>query len=66
MDGLWSQDAKWNKSEREIQISYDLIYMWNLKQKTNLKNTENILVVADRGRKWVGEKWVKKLKGKNI
>ena len=26
---------KWNKSERERQIPYDITYMWNLKQDTN-------------------------------
>ena len=43
------------KSDREIQISYDLFYLWNLKNKqTNkqaqkkpkLTDTENRLVVA--------------------
>lgn len=29
--------AKWNKSDRERQISYDFTYMWNLKNKTNDK-----------------------------
>ena len=27
--------AKWNKSERERQVPYDIIYMWNLKYDTN-------------------------------
>ena len=27
--------TKWSKSERERQISYDIIYMWNLKYDTN-------------------------------
>ena len=26
---------RWSKSERERQISYDIIYMWNLKYDTN-------------------------------
>ena len=37
MDGPWGHYAKWNKSDREKQIPYDFIYMWNLtsKQKTS-------------------------------
>ena len=31
MDGLRVYDIKWSKSERERQIPYDIIYMWNLK-----------------------------------
>ena len=31
MDGPWGHYAKWNKSERERQILYDLTYIWNLK-----------------------------------
>ena len=26
--------AKWNKSDRERQILYDIFYMWNLKNTT--------------------------------
>ena len=29
--GLWGHYAKWNISDRERQVSYDLIYMGNLK-----------------------------------
>ena len=32
--------AKWDKSDRERQILYDLTYMWNLK-KTKTKNQQN-------------------------
>ena len=35
MDGLGEYYAKWNKSDRERQILYDITYMWNLKNKTN-------------------------------
>ena len=35
MDGLGGHYAKWNKSDRERQILYDITYMWNLKNKTN-------------------------------
>ena len=31
MDGPRGYYAKWNKSDRERQIPYDLTYMWNLK-----------------------------------
>ena len=27
--------AKWSKSERERQISYDIIHLWNLKNDIN-------------------------------
>ena len=33
MDGPWGHYAKWNKSDRETQLPYDLSYMWNLKIK---------------------------------
>ena len=29
MNGLWGHYAKWNKSNRERQILYDIRYMWN-------------------------------------
>ena len=35
MDGLGGYYAKWNMSDREKQIVYDIIYMWNLKNTTN-------------------------------
>ena len=31
MDGPTGYYVKWNKSDREEQILYDTIYMWNLK-----------------------------------
>ena len=31
MDGPRDYYIKWNKSEKGRQISYDIIYMWNLK-----------------------------------
>ena len=30
-DGLGGYYTKWNKSDRERQILYDITYMWNLK-----------------------------------
>ena len=32
MDGPWGHYVKWNKSDRERQILYDLSYMWCLKK----------------------------------
>ena len=34
-DGLGEYFAKWNKSDREIQILYDVTYTWNLKTTIN-------------------------------
>ena len=39
MDGSWGHYAKWNKSDRERQISYDFTYMWNLKNKQPKKSS---------------------------
>ena len=33
MDGPRGYHAKWSKSDRERQTSYDITYMWNPKQK---------------------------------
>ena len=35
MNGPRDYFPKWNKSERERQIPYDITYMWNLKYDTN-------------------------------
>ena len=35
MDGPRDYHTKWNKSERERQIPYDITYMWNLKYDAN-------------------------------
>ena len=35
MDETRDYHTKWSKSERETQIPYDIIYMWNLKYGTN-------------------------------
>ena len=35
MDGPRDYHTKWSKSERERQMPYDIIYMWNLKYDTN-------------------------------
>ena len=38
MDGLGGCYAKWNKSDRERQILYEINYMWNLKKYNKLVN----------------------------
>ena len=35
MDGHRDCHIKWSKSDRKRQISYDVTYMWNLKNNTN-------------------------------
>ena len=35
MNGLGRHYAKWNKSDRERQILYNITYMWNLKNSAN-------------------------------
>ena len=35
MGGPGEYYAKWSKSDRERQLSYDISYMWNLKNDTN-------------------------------
>ena len=35
MDRLGGCYDKWDKSDRERQILYDITYMWNLKHKMN-------------------------------
>ena len=35
MDGPRGYYTKWNKSDRERQLSYDFSYTWNPKAKTN-------------------------------
>ena len=32
IDELWGCYAKWSKLDKERQILYDLIYIWNLKK----------------------------------
>ena len=63
MDGSIGYYTKWNKSDRERQMPYDFTYMWNLKQKqkSELKDTEYILVVPRDKRLGVG-KLVKQVK----
>ena len=32
VDGPWAHYAKWDESDRERQVLYNIIYMWNLKK----------------------------------
>ena len=60
MDGPGDDHTKWNKSDKETQISYDISYMWNLKKwykwtylqnrNTNLDN--RLKVMKGRGIDW--------------
>ena len=65
MDGTTDSRTKWSKSERDRQIQYAIIYMWNLIYGTNepiyrketLKDMKNRLVVAkgeEEGVGWTG------------
>ena len=54
MDGPWRPYAKWNKSERERQMIYDLTYMWNIKIPEFME-IEIRSVVSRGGGWWVGE-----------
>ena len=42
MDGPQEHYTKWNKSERERQIPYNVSYKWNLKKKKALGYREQI------------------------
>ena len=65
VDGPRGHYAKWNKSDTERQILYDLTYSWTLEakmktQKFKLIDTENRLGVA-RGGVWGGwDQWSSK------
>ena len=41
MSRTWEHYAKWNKSERETQVLYDLTYMWNLTKQNQTKKKRN-------------------------
>ena len=42
MDGSWVCHTEWSKSdtERQISVSHDSTYMWNLKKGTNELNSK--------------------------
>ena len=54
VDGPRDCHTEWNKSDKERQISYDTIYMWNLKKNSinkviHVKN--NLMVTGGMGEK---------------
>ena len=60
MDGPTDYHTQWSKSDRERQIPYDTIHMWNLKKwykwtylwnRNRLRDTENKFM-ATKGKKW--------------
>ena len=64
MDGPRDYYAKWNKLNRERQISYEIIYMWIIKiKRIYLQNTsiptdiENKLMVTKGQRSEGGKKY---------
>ena len=67
MDGPRDYYTKWNKSEREKQMSYDITYTWNLKYDTNQliyetetdSQTHSTDLWLPRGR--VRERWIRSL-----
>ena len=52
MDGPRESHTKWNKSEREWEISHDITYIWNLKigykwqDRNRITEVENELMVT--------------------
>ena len=50
MDGAWTHSAKWNKTDEERQIPYNLSYMEYKKKKNKNKliDSENRLLVTRR------------------
>ena len=46
MDGHGEHYVKWNKSDRERQITYDVSYMCNLKTKNQAHGYRKPMVVA--------------------
>ena len=58
VDGPGNYHTKWNKSDRERQISYDITYMWNLQRwnkwtylqnRNRLSDIEDKLMATQRG-----------------
>ena len=47
MNGHWRYYVKWNKSDGEAWILYDISHMWNVKTNKNINlDTENRVVVT--------------------
>ena len=51
VDGSRDCHTEWSKSERERQISYDIIYKWNLKKDYKWTYLQNRNRVTDIGNK---------------
>ena len=62
MDATRASHTKWSKSEREIQISYDITYMWNLKYGTG----EPIQRVKTDSQTQRTDQWFAKGEGKGM
>ena len=59
-DGPGDYHTKWNKSDRERQISYDINYIWNLKKWykwTYLQNRNRLTDIANKLMVTKGERW---------
>ena len=50
MDEPGDDHTKWSKSDRERQIPYDIIYMWNLKKmvQMNLQNRNRLTDIENK------------------
>ena len=48
MDISWGHYAKWDNSDRERQVLYDITYMWNLKNRTCKKPESRMEVIGGR------------------
>ena len=58
MDGTGEHYAKWNKPGGKRQIPYDLIYKWNLINKTKSKqNTSRDFEIKNKPTVMRGEEW---------
>ena len=54
--------AKWNKSDRERQMPYDLTYMWNWKNKETNHQVHKEREQMSGWQRWEWMKWVKGVK----
>ena len=70
MNGLGGHYTKWYKSDRERQILYDIIYMWNLKNKTNYEYNKkrNRLIYKEQisGHYWGEERREGQYRGREL
>ena len=52
MDRSGGYYSKWNKSDRERQMLYDITYMWDLKKKTTEHNEKPKQTQIQRTNQW--------------